>query len=68
MNTFKILWAHVRLNAYLLAWGMWRGECQYTYYGRDGKLLILAASKTLKVENGQSFGTTRCFYRRPLLK
>jgi len=39
-----IAWAKLRCHAYLLFWGMWRGECALTgYHDPTGRICLIAA-------------------------
>lgn len=38
------LWARFLRWCYLLAWGMWRGECAVSTWTEDGKLVALWTS------------------------
>jgi len=41
----RLLWARIRCNVYLMFYGMWRGECEYTAYeAHTGRLIVVAAS------------------------
>jgi hypothetical protein len=48
----KIFWARVRLNCYLLRYGMWRGERWFASYCVRGRLIYLATvTGSLKQDN-----------------
>ena len=60
--------AQVKCHAYLLLWGMWRGECELIIYHTTGRRGIQSIST---VRACSDFTPVRTFYsespRRPIL-
>jgi hypothetical protein len=56
-----IAWAKLRCHAYLLFWGMWRGECMLTCHHRSSSRISLIAT----VRAGDPF-LRRIFYEYTL--
>lgn len=59
----RIFWAHLRLQAYLLFLGMWRGEC--AFWGGDTKDRTVTIGAVTGSALDESLSFKRIFFYEP---